>query len=150
MNIERYDYIVNDLFVDYEFVSDGPNNKITKVVSYRPYNANGITYFNLGFGDLDEETGNINDLSTSNNKDTEKILATLAATVMEFTEHFPDMMVHAKGSTASRTRLYQMAIAANWVEIEPIINVYGYKNNKWSPFEKNVNYESFLVKRKKS
>jgi hypothetical protein len=34
-----------------------------------PQNANGITYFNLGFGDLNEETGKIDDLATSNNKE---------------------------------------------------------------------------------
>jgi len=46
-----------------------PNGKIRKVVRYSPQNANGITYFNLGFGDLNEETGKIDDLATSNNKE---------------------------------------------------------------------------------
>ena len=71
-------------------------------------NANGITYFNLGFGDQDESTGKINDLTISNNSDTDRILATVAATILEFTAHFPDAIVYVKGSTPARTRLYQM------------------------------------------
>ncbi len=49
-----------------------------------------------------------------NNPDKEKILATVAATVVEFTNHFPYVMVYAKGSNAARTRLYQNGIFASW------------------------------------
>lgn len=45
---------------------------------------------------------------------------------MEFTLHFPDVMVYATGSTPSRTRLYQMGIIANWADIEQILDVYGF------------------------
>ncbi len=108
MNLERYEYYANETFLDFEFESEGPKGKIRKVIRYSPQNANGITYFNLGFGDLNEETGKINDFATSNNKDRDKILATVAATVLEFTENFPDVMVYAKGSTLARTRLYKL------------------------------------------
>jgi hypothetical protein len=109
----------------------------------------GITYFNLGFGDLNPKTGKIDDLAITNNHDREKILATIAATVLEFTKHFPDVMLYAKGSTPARTRLYQIGIAANWNEIEPLLYVFGYEpKNVWQPFGKNVNYYAFLVKRK--
>jgi hypothetical protein len=114
MNLERYEYSTNETFLDFELESEGPNGKIRKVVRYSPQNANGITYFNLAFGDLNEETQKIDDLATSNNKDRDKILATVAATVLEFTENFPDVIVYAKGSTPARTRLYQMGIISNW------------------------------------
>ncbi len=84
----------------------------------------------------------------TNNQDREKILATVASTVLEFTRHFPDVMVYAKGSTPARTRLYQMGIVANWNEIEPLLYVYGFYKDNWLPFEKNVNYEAFLALRK--
>ncbi|MGK6352247.1 DUF6934 family protein [Parapedobacter sp. DT-150] len=32
---------------------------------------------------------------------------------------------------SSRTRLYQMGISANWGEIEPIMDVYGYVGGNW-------------------
>jgi hypothetical protein len=149
MNIDKYRFSVSDTFLDFEFDSDGPKGKIRKVVRYSPQNANGITYFNLGFGDLNRKTGKIDDLATTNNADRDKILATVAATVLEFTQHFPDVLVYATGSTPSRTRLYQIGISANWGDIHPLLYVFGYVAGKgWESFQKNVNYVAFLVRRK--
>lgn len=148
MKDRRYRFSTNHSFLDYEFESEGPNGKIKKIVQYSPQNANGVTYFNLAFGDLNEKTGVLDDFVVSNNRDRERILATLAATILEFTARFPDVMVYARGSTPSRTRLYQMGIAANWNEIETILQVYGFKNGAWQIFSKNINYEAFLVIRR--
>lgn len=148
MNLDRYEYSTNETFLDFEFCSEGPKGKIKKVIRFSPQNANGITYFHLGFGDMNEETKTIDDQSVTNNQDRAKILATVAATVLEFTNYFPDVMVYAKGSTLARTRLYQMGIASNWHEIHPILHVYGFIDDKWQSFEKNINYEAFLVRRK--
>jgi hypothetical protein len=68
-------------------------------VRFSPQNANGITYFNLGFADWNEEKKQVDDRIITNNQDREKILATVASTVLEFTRHFPDVMVYAKGSS---------------------------------------------------
>ncbi|MBD0279313.1 MAG: hypothetical protein ICV51_01035 [Flavisolibacter sp.] len=148
MNIERYEFLTNETFLDYEFESEGPKGKVRKIIRFSPQNANGITYFNLGFGDLNPKTGKVDDLVATDNKDSDKVLATVAATVLEFTRHFPDVMVYAKGSTPSRTRLYQMGIVANWEEIEPLLDVFGFVGGHWERFSKNVNYEAFLARRK--
>jgi hypothetical protein len=149
MNLSIYKFSASDTFLDFEFESAGPKGKIRKIVRYSPQNAGGITYFNLGFGDLNPKTGKIDDLAVTNNQDREKILATIAATVLEFTRHFPDVIVYAKGSTPAGTRLYQIGISANWSDIEPLLHVFGYEQNKgWESFRKNVNYQAFLVKRK--
>jgi hypothetical protein len=148
MNADRYEYVISEMLLDYEFESEGPKGKIRKLVSFVPQNVDGTTYFNLGFGDLNIATGEINDLSVSDNKDTQKILATIAATVVEFTNHFPDMMVYARGSTPARTRLYQMGIASNLHEIEPLLKIFGFIDGEWQRFEKNINYEAFLALRK--
>src|ERR1035437_4795674 len=140
MNIERYEFVIGESLIDFEFESDGPKGKIKKIVSFSPYNSDGITYFNLAFGDIIEETGKLNDIAISDNKDTLKIIATIAATVLEFTQQFPDIIVYAKGSTPARTRLYQMGISGNWSEIEPLMQVFGFVNGKWEIFKKNVNY----------
>lgn len=47
-----------------------------------------------------------------------------------------------------RTRLYQIGIAGLLTEINKDFEVYGFVNGKWQIFQKNVNYEAFLVKRK--
>ena len=145
MNLDRYQFLTNESFLDFEFESKGPKGRIKKVVRYSPQNANGITYFNLSFGDWNAKTGKISDSVISNNNDTERILATVAATVLEFISHFPDVMVYAKGGTPSRTRLYQMGISANWHEIEPLLIVYGFSKRVWQPYKKNINYEAFLA-----
>ena len=40
--------------------------------------------YNIAFGDKDNTTGNIDDTIISNNGDSEKVLATVAATVYAF------------------------------------------------------------------
>ncbi len=148
MQLERYEYSTNETFLDFEFESNGPNGEIKKIVRFSPANANGRTYFNLVLGDWNEETRTIDDAAISDNQDTERILATVAATVLDFTEQFPDVIVFAKGSTPARTRLYQMGISANLKEIDHLLQVYGLQNRKWEPFRKNVNYDAFLAVRK--
>ena len=56
MSLNHYEFSSGKTFLDFEFDSEGRNGKIRKAVRYSPENANGITYFNLGFGDLNKET----------------------------------------------------------------------------------------------
>ena len=149
MNLDAYPYAISDDHLIYTFDSYGPNGKITKIVRYRLRNTGGFAYFNLGFGDLNPVTEKIDDRAISNNLDKEKVLATVAATVLEFTRKFPDTFVHAQGSTPSRTRLYQMGITANFEEISTLLYVYGWVPGiGWQPYEKNSNYLAFLARRK--
>lgn len=60
-------------------------------------------------GDIDTGSGEIDDLSVSNNQDTKKVLATVAKTVVDFIEQHPKAIV-MEGSTPARTRPYQMGI----------------------------------------
>ncbi len=149
MNLERYSYYSSKTFLDFKFENEGPKGAIKKIVRFSLQNANGITYCNLGFGDINPKTGKVDDLIISDNKDKDKILATVAAIVLDFTEKFPDMIVYAKGSTAGRTRLYQMGIAANYDQIESLLYVYGYSDGRWEFFRKRVNYYAFISLRKK-
>jgi hypothetical protein len=116
---DKYDFTRSDTLLDDEFCSDGPKGLIKKIVRFSPRNINGKTYFNLGFGDLNILTNKIDDLSRPDNYDRDKILATIAATVLVFTDHFPDAIVYAQGSTSSRTRLYQMALNSNFLILSP-------------------------------
>jgi hypothetical protein len=141
-------YSVSNDFQQYEFESIGPKGIIKKIIRFNLRNIEGTTYINIGFGDEDVIRGGIDDLSISNNKDRDKILATIASAVLDFTVIFPDMMVYAKGSTPARTRLYQMGIAANYNEVSSLLYVYGFLNGRWHKFERNVNYEAFFVLRK--
>ena len=97
---------------------------------------------------MNVETGDIDDLSISDNQDRDKILATVAATVLEFTSYFPKAIIYAKGSNPVRTRLYQMGIAVNLEKINQNLKVFGQLNEQWHVFKKNTNYEAFMVLRR--
>jgi hypothetical protein len=148
MDIRGYEYQTNEGYLDYEFYSEGPKGKIKKVVRFSLQNADGRTYMNLGFGDCNENENQFDDRAISNNQDKDKVLATVAQIVLGFTAYFPDLRIYVQGSTPARTRLYQMGIAANWDKIEPVLLIYGYFNNEWSPFQKNINYQAFMALRK--
>ena len=148
MNLERYDFFAHPSGLDFDFVSEGPNGIIVKRVSFRLIIEDGITFFNLAFGDWNEQEQQIDDRIRSNNHDTKKVLATVAAIVIGFMEKFHEMSIYAKGSSNARTRLYQMGIVAHYQEIDKLLNIYGYLNNEWQQFKKGVNYEAFAVRRK--
>lgn len=148
MNKEYYALETHNDRMEFEFCSEGPKGKIAKGIKYQFMYGNEVPFYNLAFGDLNGQTGEINDLSISDNADKELILATVAASVIMFTDNFPGAAIHAEGSTPSRTRLYQIAIASNYDDIVNLLSVFGYKNGSWHVFEKNVNYEAFVVMRK--
>jgi hypothetical protein len=138
MLLERYDYEIGNSFQQYDFYSEGPKGKIRKAVLYSFLGAiDGIDYYNLGFGDYDESKKNINDLSVSDNKDRDRVLATVAVTALEFTSHFPGCKIVAEGSTPARTRLYQMGIAKHYAEIVELFDIQGLTEKiGWVPFKR--------------
>ncbi|HUB60363.1 MAG TPA: hypothetical protein VL978_06670 [Puia sp.] len=150
MLLERYTYKIGANYLQYRFDSEGPRGKIGKMVLYTYLTTwDGISYYNLGFGDYDDVTGRLNDLAVSDNGDRDKILMTVALTALEFTSQFPDAMIVIRGSTSSRTRLYQMGIARNYREIAQIFDIQGVTMEGESvPFRKGENYRSFLASRK--
>jgi len=91
----------------------------------------------------------VDDMVNTNNQDRQRVLATVADTVIDFLKHHSEVSVFAKGSTKSRTRLYQMNITAFWNEIvygSFIVN--GYLNKEWLPFQKGINFEAFIIRKK--
>ena len=65
MNIDSYGFETNKGHLDYEFESEGPRGIIKKVARLDLINVRKKIY-NLAFGDLNEETGEISDTSVSN------------------------------------------------------------------------------------
>jgi len=81
----------------------------------------------------------------SNNGDSEKVLATVVGAVFAFFDHNPNAWIFATGSTASRTRLYQIGIAKFYHEISNELDIYGQIEENWYPFEKNRDYLAFML-----
>jgi len=147
MNLPKYPLKADQTLMVFEFISEGPKGNIAKIVQYSETNLKG--FYNLGFGDKDEQTGEIIDDVITNNNDSQIVLATVASTVYVFTDKYPDSWVFATGLTKSRTRLYRMGITNNITEIQKDFLVYGLKDDKWQKFKKDIEYDAFLVKRKK-
>lgn len=147
MNLPRYHLTAGDKLTTFEFISEGPKGRIPKLIQISPTNVKDM--YNLAFGDKDRRTGRINDTIISNNGDSEKVLATVVATVYAFTDKYPDSLIYATGSSSSRTRLYRMGITKYITEVEKDFEVLGLKGNGWHPFKKGEEYGAFLVKRKK-
>jgi hypothetical protein len=147
MQLPRYELKAEKSLMVFEFLSEGPKGKIPKLIKYSETNLKDL--YNLAFGDKDLQTGDIDDMAVSNNGDSEKVLATVVATVYAFTDKYPECMIYATGSTQARTRLYRMGITKYIKEIEKDFEVFGLRDNLWQPFEKEIHYEAFLTKRKK-
>jgi hypothetical protein len=128
----------------YEFISEGKNGLIRKMLEFQKTEAEGV--FNLAFGDYDEKTKTIDDLIVTNNGDSQKVLATVASIVFVFMEKHPNAMIYTTGSTDSRTRLYRMGISTNIEEIKADFNVYGLRiEGLWEEFYIGEDYEVFLI-----
>jgi hypothetical protein len=90
----------------------------------------------------------IDDHAVTHNHDTEKVLATVALAVLMFTDRFPDATIYVEGSTTSRNRLYRIGISKFHSEITHDFIILGLRNEQWESFQRNLNYECFVVKRK--
>lgn len=147
MQLPRYELKADKSLMVFEFLSEGSKGKILKLITFNETNLKDL--YNLAFGDKNIDTGDIDDMAVTNNGDSETVLSTVVASVYAFTDKYPESMVYAIGSTKARTRLYRMGITKYIKEIDKDFEIFGLSDNLWQPFEKDVNYEAFLAKRKK-
>jgi hypothetical protein len=146
MQLNRYPLITAESFITFEFISKGPKGEIYKLIAFQETDVANV--YNLAFGDKNQHTGKLDDLSITHNSDKEQVLATVAFAVIVFTNRFPDASIYVEGSTAARTRLYQMGISRYHHEIKSEFIILGLKDESWEVFQQNVNYDCFVVKRK--
>jgi hypothetical protein len=146
MNQPKYPLKAEPDLTVFEFISEGPKGSIPKLIEFKETNLK--DFYNLAFGYKDEKTGKINDKAVSNNNDTEKVLATIVAAVYAFTDKYPDTWVYATGSTSSRTRLYRMGINKYLENAANDFHIFGEYEDDWLVFEKEKDFEGYVVKRK--
>lgn len=146
MNLPKYDVVSNTSHT-YEFISEGKNGKIYKSVSFQETNIEGV--YNLGLVDKNPITGQVDDKVVSNNGDRDKVLSTVVEIIYLFTDQFPDVWIYVEGSTPARTRLYQISIVKFFHIVKRDFELQALLENKWEEFRPNVNYQAFVIKRKK-
>jgi hypothetical protein len=148
MRDETYQFRTKRSAEVFEFISVGPKGAIKKRIQYHKIYEDEMLY-NLAFGDVDLEKNTINDKVVSNNEDTKKVLATVAATLFVFMKKHPDAIIYAKGRNAARTRLYQIGISNNLEDINEQFDVFGVLDeDDMEIFQKNKNYLAFYIKNK--
>jgi hypothetical protein len=145
MDLERYALTAVESRESYEFLSEGPRGTIKKVIQYQEVEPG---FYNLAFGDWDEENKQINDVIRSNNADRDKILATVAGSVALFMREHPDVILVAIGQTPAKTRLYQMGLNQHWEEAKELFDISGYRADGWESFVPGQNYDAFSLKMK--
>jgi hypothetical protein len=152
MNLDRYPIKASTDFQEFKFLSIGPKGEIKKIVQFTEMSLadSALKIYNLAFGDHKEESEKlIDDLSVSDNKDPQKILATVAEAVMMFTNEKPGAFVFAQGSTPARARYYAMGVAANLHDLEKLFDIWGtLDGNGWELFQRNRRYAALLAKRR--
>ena len=135
----------NDDLFSYSFVSKGKNGNIIKIVQFTLME-NGESY-NLSLGDYQPETSSINYDSISNNGDMNIVFTTISNIVIDFLSKFPKKYVFATGNTNNRTRLYRTGLSKYQNQIKEHFFLLGRKDGEWQIFEKEENYEAFLIKK---
>ncbi|WP_341838473.1 hypothetical protein WJU16_11600 [Chitinophaga pollutisoli] len=146
MNLDTYPVESSDDLLTHLFMSDGPNGKILKRIEFQ-HTKPGC--YNLAFGDWKEEDQRLDDTIRSNNKDLEKVLSTVAMVVDLFLTASPSARIEMTGSTASRTRLYQMKILQNLQKINEHYIIKGHNGNAWEVINTAMIYSAFFIEHKK-
>ena len=146
MKTENYYLKSESKFTRFEFISEGPNGAIRKLIEFQETTNSNV--YNLAFGDFNPKTQGIDDLVVSNNGDTEKVLATVVKAVYTFFNEYPDVFVFATGSTKARARLYRMGINRFYDDVNQDFYLYGQIGDDFVEFEIGTEYEGFLAQRK--
>jgi hypothetical protein len=110
----------------YTFESVGKYGSIQKVVSFIEFKDN---VFNIGFGDLDPFTDEIDDKIVSDNGDMKTVLATIIAIIKDFSKKNPSAYIYFEGSSKSRTRLYQIVMNLYYDDFSQDFELFGSVND---------------------
>lgn len=146
MYLDSYTLTTKKNAVTFQFESVGPKGAIQKLVQFQKVAEPNV--YNLAFGDKHSGTDSIDDLSVSDNGDSEKVLATVVEALYTFCDHHPGAIVYATGSTPARTRLYRMGISRFYDEVCQDFDVYAVLGEELLPFEPGLRCDGFLARRK--
>ena len=84
MKLPKYELTAEKSLMVFEFTSEGTKGRIPKLIKFSETHLK--DFFNLAFGDKSLDTGEIDDLSVSNNGDSDRVLATVVSAVYAFTD----------------------------------------------------------------
>ncbi len=142
----------------YLFSSVGPKGTIIKAVKITKLNLSNFTnWYDLAFGDWDDERSEIDDETRSNNGDLKKILNTVLEISIEFLTEHPICTLVFRGSMDAkslqlgrnqRNNTYGWMISKNLEMLNKEHKIAGVRDGAITEYEPDSEYDGFLVKRK--
>ena len=155
MNAERYS-TVRESNAAYRFHSKGPKGKIELRVYFQKADlGEAPRLYNLAFGTWNADLQTIDDAVELRNGDMDKILATVVYSAFDFLTRNPSVYIFAQGSTAARTRKYQMGIARFLGDVPSGFEILGLVKDRapesgnasqnWEKFRIGTKYMAFLL-----
>jgi hypothetical protein len=129
----------------YLFLSEG-QTQVVKAVQFTEVRAN---IFNLGLADF--EDGKFNYSINTDNHDARKVLNTVAAILLNFSENHINARILILANEKKRLRLYNRIFQLRLIEIETIFEIIGvvdFLGNKFEIYDSNTNYQGFLLTKK--
>lgn len=143
----------------YEFTSVGVRGAIPKIILYSP-TVNRALY-NLAFGNRIETTDangsivvSLDDEDISRNGDAEKVIATVVASIYDYTSRYPERRIFFRGSDERRTRGYRLAITRHYEDLLADFHIFGIVETegdlKLVPFDSRTAFAGYIVYRKSS
>jgi hypothetical protein len=141
MNRPFYPFTTLDEATRFDFVSVG-KEIVPKTIVF--YQTDDPLFFTLTLANLLPD-GRLYISTKSNNGDLEMILATVFQSITIFLTHRPGVIVGFKGSSDSRTRLYQIAIAKELEQAAKRFNIWGLTDTGLEPFRVQKMYDGFFI-----
>ena len=126
----------------YTFVSKGPKGVIKKFVVYQPTDSPDEYSIAL----LDETAAGFSDSTVSDNKDMDRVLATVIETMTLFLDQNPYASLVFTGSSEARTRLYRAVVSRYVDRVSEKFDIYGVVNDDYEKFVVSRPYTSFIIR----
>lgn len=142
MNEVPYSFEPPRIDFRYEFISVSKQKQVKKVVHFSPTDVEGL--YNLALLDVLYD-GKTSDLTETNNKDMNTVLATVVQIIIDFFDKNPTNFVFIQGSDARRQRLYQIVINRELELIQKHFRVLGYDGKNIEVFQSGQPYEYFII-----
>lgn len=76
-----------------------------------------------------------------------KVLATVIDIALKFLSENPMIYILIKGSSKTRTQLYQRILNTYYDDLSDSYEIYGFRNSNFEEFQKKTTYESFLIRK---
>lgn len=150
MNNKQYDTESEDNQI-FTFISVG-DREITKVIKYDNINVTftneigkSFEIFNLGFGDLNPDTSEIEDKVVSSNGDALIVFNTVLNSIPKFITSRESAGITVRGSDDRRHKIYHRYLSNNIEKFNNDYSFYGIKEGKVEQFQMNLIYDDLVI-----